>query len=126
MKLRLGVAVALIALSVGAALFCLFYLERAADDMADAIRAAMAQAAVESLEWEPATDEILRLWERDKAFLHILLPHVNLNELEWTIGALPEYLRQRDKKLYIEQCVRGLQCVNTIKDMERPSLGNIF
>jgi len=126
MKLRLAIAITLIALSLGGALFCLAHLNRVTDELAEAIGTAMAAATVEAFDWEAATDEVMRLMERHESFLHILLPHVNLNELEWAVGALPEYLKQRDKALYIEQCVRGLQCVNTIREMERPSLGNIF
>ena len=126
MKLRLVVAVALILLAVGWGAFCLLRLDRAADGMAAAIETAMAAADQQSPDWAPATEEIQRLWRRQRPFLHTLLPHVNLNELEWALGALPEYLEQGDRNLYIEQCVRALQCVNTLREMERPTLGNIF
>jgi hypothetical protein len=126
MKSRAITAVALLAVSVGAAVFCMLHVNKCARELAGALEAAMAAAATESPAWEGATDEVARLWEKHEGFLHILLPHVNLNELEWTIGALPAYLGQRDKALYIEQCVRGLQCVNTVREMERPSWGNIF
>ena len=126
MKFRLITAITLLTLSVGAAVFCLLRLNKSTQDLTQAIETAMASAAVESPEWESATEEVMRLWKRDREFMHILLPHVNLNELEWTLGALPEYLKQRDKALYIEQCVRGLQCVSTVREMERPSWGNVF
>ena len=126
MKLRLTIAITLIALSVGMAVFCMLRLNRVTDELSAAIETAMAAAALESPDWQSATDEVMRLWERDQGFMHILLPHVNLNELEWTLGALPLYLQQRDKALYIEQCVRGLQCVKTVREMERPTLGNVF
>jgi len=126
MKSRLITAIVLLVVSVGAAIFCVLHLNRCAKELGGALETALASAATQSPAWEDATGEVLRLWERDREFLHVLLPHVNLNELEWTIGALPEYLAQRDKALYVEQCVRGLQCLNTVREMERPSLGNIF
>jgi len=126
MKSRVITAIALLAVSIGFAVFCLLHLNRFAREITGALQDALASAATESPAWEEATDEVLRIWERDREFLHILLPHANLNELEWTIGAMPEYLRQRDRALYIEQCVRGLQCVNTVREMEKPSWGNIF
>ena len=126
MKLRLGIAAALIALAVGAAVFCLLRLNTITDELTGAVETAMAAAATESPYWEAATEEVIRLLKRHEGFMHILLPHVNLNELEWTLGALPVYLEQRDKALYIEQCVRGLQCVNTVREMERLSWGNVF
>jgi len=125
-KSRLIIAISLLAVSIGAAVFCVLHLNKCARELSGALETALACAATESPGWEEATDEVMRLWERHKEFMHILLPHVNLNELEWTIGALPAYLEQRDKALYIEQCVRGLQCVETVREMERPSWGNIF
>jgi len=126
MKLRLLLAICLLVISVGTAVFCLAHLNRCTDALTEAIETAMRCAATESTQWAPATGEVERLWERHKEFLHILLPHINLNELEWALGALGEYQKQGDVPLYIEQCVRGLQCVNTVREMERPNWGNIF
>jgi len=126
MKSRLITAIALLSVAVGTAIFCALHADKCARELAGALETALACAATESPGWEEATSEVQRIWEKHEGFLHILLPHVNLNELEWTIGALPAYLEQRDKALYIEQCVRGLQCVKTIREMERPTLGNIF
>jgi len=126
MKSRLITAIALLAVSIGAAIFCMLHVNHCADELGGALEAALACAAMESPGWEEATQEVTRVWERHGEFLHILLPHVNLNELEWTIGALPAYLEQGDKALYVEQCVRGLQCLNTVREMERPTWGNVF
>ena len=126
MKSRLITAVALLAVSVGFAIFSFFHLNKAAGELGGALESAMACCATQSPGWAEATSEVLRVWEKHDDFLHILLPHVNLNELEWTIGALPEYLAQQDKTLYLEQCVRGLQCLQTVREMERPSWGNVF
>ena len=126
MKSRLITAIALLVVSVGAAVFCVLHLNKCAKALGGALETALTCAAVESPGWEDATREVLQIWERHREFLHILLPHVNLNELEWTIGALPAYLEQRDKTLYLEQCVRALQCLETVREMERPSWGNVF
>jgi len=126
MKLRVGVAIALIVLAVGFALYCIFRVNRATDELAAAIETAMTAALEQSPEWEYVTQDLVRLWQRERAFLHILLPHMNLNELEWAIGSLPTYQRLGDHALFVEQSVRGLQCLQTIREMERPTLGNIF
>ena len=126
MKSRLITAISLFVVSVGMAVFCMLHVNRIAQELGGALETALACAVKESFGWEEATQEVERIWDKHEGFLHILLPHVNLNELEWTIGALPAYLEQRDKALYVEQCVRGLQCVNTVREMERPSWGNIF
>ena len=126
MKLRLGVAIGLIVLSVGFALYCILRVNTAAEELTHALETAMAAALEQSPDWPAATEEVQRLWQRERSFLHILLPHANLNELEWAIGALPMYLELGDHALFIEHSIRGLQCLNTIREMERPSLGNIF
>ena len=126
MKLRMILTICLLAVSIGTAVFCVLHLNKCTDALTEALETAMRCAATNSPDWPQATDEVHRLWDRHKDFLHILLPHANLNELEWTLGALREYLKQGDKALYIEQCVRGLQCVATVREMETPSWGNIF
>jgi len=126
MKLRLGIAITLIVVCVGFALYCIARLNNGAQELEQALKTAMAAAVNETPDWQVATDEVTRLWQRERGFLHILLPHTNLNELEWAIGALPEYLALGDRELFIEHSVRGLQCLRTIREMERLSLGNIF
>ena len=126
MKLRMILAVCLLTVSVGTAVFCVFNLNKCTDALTEALETAMQCAATDSPDWPQATEELTRLWLKHKDFLHILLPHSNLNELEWTLGALREYLKREDNALFIEQCVRGLQCVATVREMETPNWGNIF
>jgi len=126
MKLRLIAAISLLAVCIGGALYCMLHARRCAGELTESLETALAASAIEGENWAEATGETLAIWERDKQFYHILLPHVNLNELEWALGSLPEYLVKREQKLYIEQCVRAIQCVHTIREMEMPSLGNIF
>jgi len=126
MKIRLITAISLIVLAVCFAVFCLHYVNRTTQQLTDALEWAIEAAQEQSLEWEVATHEVTQLWQRSRSFLHVLFPHQNLNELEWAVGALPQYLRMRDAPLFIEHAVRGLQTVNTIREMERPTLGNIF
>jgi len=126
MKIRLIAAISLIVLAVGFALFCMHYVDRATQQLTQALEHAIYAAHEQTLDWASATDEVTRLWQRSRSFLHVLFPHQNLNELEWALGALPKYLRLDDAPLFIEHAVRGLQTVNTIREMERPTLGNIF
>ena len=126
MKLRLIAAIVLLAASVGLSIFFVARLNSRTRELTSALESAMAATAAQPEEWASATQEALRLWERDDDFLHILLPHVNLNELEWALGSLEEYQRQGDKELYTEHCVRALQCLKTVREMERPNWGNVF
>jgi len=126
MKTRLILTISLLAVCVGTAIFCMLHAGRRADVLASHLETAMAAAAIEGENWATATRDVLQTWERDSGFYHVLLPHVNLNELEWALGSMPEYLVQREQKLYIEMCVRAIQCVRTIREMETPNWGNIF
>jgi len=126
MKIRIIAASILLTICLGAPIFCMLHAKKCANELSGQLETALAAAAVESENWAEATREATRIWERDKAFYHILLPHSNLNELEWSLGSLEEYLAQREQKLYIEQCVRAMQCVNTLREMETPTLGNVF
>ncbi len=126
MKLRLIIAVCLLVVSVGAALGFAAFLDHSARELETALNVALEAALSESQDWDDATQEVDRLWRRDKEWIHVLLPHINLNELEWALQTLPEYRRQNEAELYIEQCVRSIQCVRTIREMERPTFGNVF
>ena len=126
MKARLIVAICLLTLSVGLAVFSMFHLYNCADELTYALETTMQSAALQSPNWPGTVDELQRVWDRHSSFFHIMQPHINLNELEWVIGSLKEYQQRGDVALFIEQCVRGLQCVKTIRDTERPNWGNIF
>jgi len=126
MKIRIIAASILLVICIGAPVFCMLHAKKCAGELSGQLETALAAAAVESTDWEKATQEATRIWERDKSFYHILLPHSNLNELEWSLGSLTEYLTQGEQKLYIEQCVRAMQCVNTLREMETPTWGNVF
>ncbi|MCL2532375.1 MAG: DUF4363 family protein [Oscillospiraceae bacterium] len=126
MKIRLITAICLIVLAVGFSVFCLVYVSRTTQQLTQALEHAIETAQQHSPQWESATEEVTRLWQRSRSFLHILFPHQNLNELEWALGALPKYQRMGDVPLFIEHAVRGLQTVNTIREMERLTLANIF
>jgi len=126
MKIRIIVASILLVICIGIPIFCMLHAKKCAGELSAQLETALAAAAIESANWGEATQEATRIWERDKPFYHILLPHANLNELEWSLGSLTEYLAQDEQKLYIEQCVRAMQCVNTLREMETPTWGNVF
>ena len=126
MKLRLIIAICLLVASLGTAIGFVTFLNRSANALEAALTEALEASLTESADWEAKTLEVVRLWERDKEVIHVLLPHINLNELEWALGTLPEYQKERETTLYIEQCVRGIQCVRTIREMEKPTWGNVF
>lgn len=126
MKFRLAAAIVLLAASIASAAFCLAHINKCTDELDSALQAALACAAAQSDGWEDATAHVLRIWQSDRDFYHILLPHTNINELEWSIGSLPDFLAQRESKAYVEQCIRGLQCVKTVREMERVTWGSVF
>lgn len=126
MKARIITAIALLVLCVGMAVFDMLYVNQCAKELEAGLESCVAAAVARSPEWEDITNQTLRIWERDKSFYHILMPHTILNELEWTLGAIPEFLDQKDAALYIEQCVRGLQCLKTIREMEIPTWSTVF
>lgn len=126
MKIRVGISIGLIVLALSFAFYCILRLNRATDELRQATEAALLAATEQSPDWLAATDEVARLWERERGFMHILFPHMNINELEWSIGAMQHYQRLGDHALFIESSVRALQCLNTVREMERPTLGNIF
>lgn len=126
MKIRLITAICLIVLAVGFSVFCLAYVNHATQQLTQALELAIEAAQERSPQWESTTEQVTEQWQRNRSFLHVLFPHQNLNELEWAVGALPKYQRMGDAALFIEHAVRGLQTVNTIREMERLTLANIF
>jgi hypothetical protein len=126
MKLRLVISSLLVTCALGTAVLCGLHLKNFGKTFAAQLEAAAQSGIAQNETWDAATQTVLETWSRNEAFLHILLPHPNINELEWAVSALPDYCRQREPELYLEQCVRALSCLETILEMEKPRLGNIF
>ena len=125
MKTRLVVAICLLAVCLATALFCVWQLEARAKALQEGLEFALETALLDEPSAE-ITEEVLRIWRKSRPFLHILLPHMSLNELEWALGSLPEFQRQGERMLYIEHCVRAIQCVKTVREMERLNWSNVF
>jgi hypothetical protein len=112
--------------AIGAALVCGAHLEKTAGQLAAALTEGMVAAADETADLEPYAQKVKAIWDKNDAFYHCLLPHSSLNELEWTLGTLEGYTAPEERELFFESCVRGLQCVATLREMEKPTWGNIF
>jgi hypothetical protein len=125
-KLRLTAAVLFLVLALGTAIGCGIHLDRLSEKMSAQLEEAIAACVQKAPDWAEQTDAVTKTWEKNKGFLHVMLPHQNINELEWAITSLKSYCDKREATLYLEQCVRALGCVATIVELEKPNFGNIF
>ncbi|MDR1463908.1 MAG: DUF4363 family protein [Oscillospiraceae bacterium] len=126
MKLRTGIAVGLLAVCLAAALGTHRLLDRRTEALTGALQTALQSALDDAPDWSGNTEEVLAQWERCKGLMHVMLPHISLNELELSLGSLRKYCEEKKTDLYLEQCLRGIECVRIVREMERPLPGNIF
>ncbi len=66
------------------------------------------------------------LWEKHDAFLHVLMAHRSMDELELNIRILGEQEQDAELTTFRESCERAKMILENMMDAERISLKNIF
>lgn len=71
-------------------------------------------------------DDLEKQWDKDKIFLHALLPHPQLNELSYKINALNRHINQNDYNMANTAAASIIKNCEMILGNFFPSLENIF
>jgi len=71
-------------------------------------------------------DDLEKQWDKDKIFLHALLPHSQLNELSYKINALNRHINQNDYNMANTAAASILKNCEMILGNFLPSMENIF
>ncbi len=72
------------------------------------------------------TLKVVNAWYDSSAFLHSLVAHEGMDELEKSITSLPLLLEHSDREEFRNECINAVNQINNLVDSERLSIGNIL
>ena len=83
----------------------------------------------EKSENEILKEETLKVvdeWYASSAFLHSLVAHEGMDELEKSITSLPLLLEHSDREEFRNECIKAVNQINNLIDSERLNIGNVL
>lgn len=72
------------------------------------------------------TEEVVAAWYDSSAFLHSLVAHEGMDELEKSITSLPLLIEHSDREEFRNECIRAVNQINNLIDSERLNIGNVL
>lgn len=72
------------------------------------------------------TQEVVAAWYDSSAFLHSLVAHEGMDELEKSITSLPLLIEHSDREDFRNECIRAVNQINNLIDSERLNIGNVL
>ena len=75
---------------------------------------------------EEETRKVVDAWYDSSAFLHSLVAHEGMDELEKSITSLPLLLEHSDREEFRNECIRAVNQINNLIDSERLNIGNVL
>ena len=75
---------------------------------------------------ENETRKVVEAWYESSAFLHSLVAHEGMDELERSITSLPLLIRHSDREEFRNECIRAVNQIENLIDSEKINIGNVF
>lgn len=75
---------------------------------------------------EEETRRVVDNWYASSAFLHSLVAHEGMDELEKSITSLPLLIRHSDREEFRNECIKAVNQINNLIDSERLNIGNVL
>ncbi len=75
---------------------------------------------------ENETRKVVEEWYESSAFLHSLVAHEGMDELERSITSLPLLIRHSDREEFRNECIRAVNQIENLIDSEKINIGNVF
>ena len=72
------------------------------------------------------TEMIVDKWYSSSAFLHSLVAHEGMDELEKSITSLPLLIEHSDREEFRNECIRAVNQIKNLIDSERLNIGNVL
>lgn len=72
------------------------------------------------------TRKIVDAWHDSSAFLHSLVAHEGMDELEKSITSLPLLLEHSDREEFRNECIKAVNQIDNLIDSERLNIGNVL
>lgn len=98
-----------------------------ADDVSELVYSAMESAKEnDSRSAENDMKKLRELWESRNGLMLVFTAHDKLDNIDESIHTASAYLDCGDNKMFIAECRRTLTLLDHFRDIEYPSLNNIF
>lgn len=75
---------------------------------------------------EKETHKVVNDWYTSSAFLHSLVAHEGMDELEKSITSLPLLIEHSDREEFRNECIKAVNQINNLIDSERLNIGNVL
>lgn len=75
---------------------------------------------------EEETHKVVESWYASSAFLHSLVAHEGMDELEKSITSLPLLLEHSDREEFVNECIKAVNQIDNLIDSERLNIGNVL
>lgn len=117
-------------ISVGICIVCLIYVVKASDKAKEYVEEI--QTAVTKLDYEYAklkAQELDEFWEEKHTILSMIVHHKNLEEIEESVELIKTSLENINEDNCIDcemENTRALSRIKNLRDVELPSVSNIF
>lgn len=72
------------------------------------------------------TRKVVDAWYGSSAFLHSLVAHEGMDELEKSITSLPLLIEHSDREEFRNECIRAVNQIENLIDSERLNIGNVL
>ena len=72
------------------------------------------------------TQKLVDKWYDSSAFLHSLVAHEGMDELEKSITSLPLLIEHSDREEFRNECIKAVNQINNLIDSERLNIGNVL
>ena len=72
------------------------------------------------------TEKVVEAWYDSSAFLHSLVAHEGMDELEKSITSLPLLIEHSDREEFRNECIRAVNQIKNLIDSERLNIGNVL
>jgi K+-transporting ATPase A subunit len=127
---KLLAASILAVLSVIVCCFCLFYVISVSDKTKDSVE--KIQTDVSNMDYDAAraeTEQLDEFWEYHHTMLSTVVHHGILEQIEESIALIKtslEDISQEEQEDFQIECARSLSRIKNLRDVEVPSIGNVF
>lgn len=124
---RLWIAVAILLAMLGGTLGNSWYLNRLISDFAH--RLTSAQELAVSDNWDDAirlTERVVDHWEEHDFYLHVMLPHRDIDDIHLTFCEVQEYLKLEETDQYTAANAKLIAQLGLLSEMEQLNWKNIL
>ena len=124
---RLWIAVGILLAMLGATLGNSRYIDHTVSGFVEQLTAAHKQAAADN--WENAarlTRQVTDHWQRHDFYLHVMLPHRDIDDIHMTFREVEEYLKLEEADQYNAANAKLITQLELLAEMEQLNLKNIL